>query len=330
MLTSPRWHEAESAATAAVTRDPTSIKALYRRALARRALGKPADALADLNEVLARDPNNAAAAAEMSEVEMEVETARARERSMARAAETAKSQSAEAEAEAAPTAVRPVDVSTPAAAVPSPPAAPPAAPAPTGFAALRKSRDARPAYAGTTDTRMSPPVSSPPSAPSPAVAPTTAPPPPPEAAPTPTAPMPAASTPVAPSAPPRQPSPPPDPASTAPGAGLALLRTLKGTPPQYRRWYLRHYAPGTIARIVAPVLEPDGLGLLLASVGPVGQRGEGDGMGGEEEEKAWTREVIERLKGLPRWRMTVGMLSKGERAAGEAAWAWAGGEGGLV
>jgi hypothetical protein len=81
-----------------------------------------------------------------------------------------------------------------------------------------------------------------------------------------------------------------------------------------------------VARIVAPVLEPDGLGLLLTAVGDAVTANDGDG----DDDKEWTRTLLAGLRTVPRWRMTAAMLSKGEKAAGERAWAAAGGEGKFI
>lgn len=96
---------------------------------------------------------------------------------------------------------------------------------------------------------------------------------------------------------------PPNPSSTAPGAGLALLRKLSALPQPQRSAYLQHYTPEVIAQIVDPVLEPDGLGVLLASIA-------------DSQDDAWARKVILGLKHTRRWKMNMAMLSRAERQLG--------------
>lgn len=128
---------------------------------------------------------------------------------------------------------------------------------PQSFAAMRKSRDARPAYAAPRPVGGSATAPNTPSAQSVApsisttVSPTTA-----DVSTTTTTP------PI-----------PPNPTSTAPGAGLALLRSLSSMPQSHRAAYVRHYAPGIIGTITAPVLEPDSLALLLGAISGVVKSG---------------------------------------------------------
>lgn len=328
------------------------MKASFRRALARRAQGKLPSAAADLRAVLAAEPNNAPAAAELEEVDREIREGRdVAEEPVAAATASAvpavkqEPKPAPAPAAAAPRPAEPKPKPAPFASTSAPKAAPkprpaqrdtslldasfgapkqpsrissivpesardtepePAptapAPAPSSFASLRQARGARPAYAGSgaapllsttaeqdaaaaraTDFLRKPAV---PATPAPAPRPTVA--------------------------------PPPDPTSTAPGAGLALLRALRSLTPVEGQAYLRHYPAANVARITAPVLEPDSLGLVLAALGA-----------GGPQDAEWTREVLSGLRDTPRWRMNAAMLSSAERKAGERAWALAGGEGPL-
>ncbi|KAL1407150.1 hypothetical protein Q8F55_006564 [Vanrija albida] len=336
-----RYAAAEADATRALERGG-GVKASFRRAAARRAQGQLGAAGEDLRAVLAAEPNNAAAAAELEEVEREIRGARdvaevkaapvpappavpaaeAKPAPAAPPAEPAASSSTKPAlppAEPTPTPQRntslldasfgkppptllPEPAPSPSPAAPTPAAPTPAAPA--SFASLRQARS-RPAYAGGP----APPLLSTTVAMDEAAARATG-----FLRKKPQAPAPTPATPAAPSAP-----APPDPASTAPGAGLALLRALAPLPPPQAHAYLRHYAPANVARITAPVLEPDSLGVLLSALGA-----------GTPADAEWTRDVLAGLRATPRWRINAAMLSSAERAAGERAWALAGGQGPLV
>ncbi|WOO84615.1 RNA polymerase II-associated protein 3 [Vanrija pseudolonga] len=344
-----RYPAAEADATRAIERNG-GVKASFRRALARRAQGKLPSAAADLRSVLAAEPNNAPAAAELEEVDREIREGRdvAEEQAAPAPAPAVKQppKLAPVPAAASPAAARSAErkpaavasTSTPAPAPkpqrdtslldasfgaprqpsrissivppsaresdpePAPPA--PAAAASSSFASLRHARGARPAYAGAGSAPLLSTTAEQDAAAARATDFLRKP----------------AAVPVAPPPPPPRPTvaPPPDPTSTAPGAGLALLRALRSLSPAEGQAYLRHYPASNIARITAPVLEPDSLGLLLAALGA-----------GGPEDAEWTREVLSGLRATPRWRMNAAMLSSAERKAGERAWALAGGEGPL-
>jgi tetratricopeptide (TPR) repeat protein len=68
LLKLSRWHEAEVDASTALTLDPTQVKALFRRAQARRQLRKFAGALTDLQELAKLDAQNKPAQALAVEV----------------------------------------------------------------------------------------------------------------------------------------------------------------------------------------------------------------------------------------------------------------------
>ena len=70
-----QWAEADRDCTAALELDGTNVKALYRRALARKGLGKIDEAAADVDRVLAIEPANKPALQLRRDVQLAVEAA---------------------------------------------------------------------------------------------------------------------------------------------------------------------------------------------------------------------------------------------------------------
>ncbi|GMK56955.1 hypothetical protein CspeluHIS016_0307950 [Cutaneotrichosporon spelunceum] len=335
-----RYAEAAADATAALAIDPAHTKARYRRALARRGLGDLDGAAGDLSSVVARG-DNAAAREELAEVYAEmlagsraraagrVESAVDKEKADKERAEQVEqseqveqyeqveSEQAEREMGSAPAQVHAhaealLDQSH------QPPQ--PHQPLPASFAALRGKRT-RPAYAqapavtarspaseqvpsSTKPAAASAPASAVLSVPSPSVSPALAPPAPPGAIPTPA---------------------PSNPASTSPGAGLALLRALRPLSPVQRHAYLWHYPASIVPRILAPTLDPEALGTVLGALDA--GVGTGADASNSAEYRAWAHELMVGLRHTPRWAVNAGMLTRAEREAGERVWAAAGGVG---
>lgn len=74
------YPSAAEAATAALEKDSKNVKALFRRACARNAMGLPEEALTDLKEALSLDPENAAVKAEMVKSKKAITDAKKKEK----------------------------------------------------------------------------------------------------------------------------------------------------------------------------------------------------------------------------------------------------------
>ncbi|WVQ93940.1 hypothetical protein IAU59_001018 [Kwoniella sp. CBS 9459] len=121
-----------------------------------------------------------------------------------------------------------------------------------------------------------------------------------------------------------------DTKSTAPGAGLQLLRYLSPTAsPASNYAILSFYPPGNIPKILGDLLEPDNLGLILLALdkGIQSHLASDDSKSSKSDPEltsgltlSGVREIITGLKKTKRWGMNVAMLSRKEREAGERVW----------
>ncbi|OCF59824.1 hypothetical protein L486_02497 [Kwoniella mangroviensis CBS 10435] len=116
--------------------------------------------------------------------------------------------------------------------------------------------------------------------------------------------------------------------STSPGAGLIFLRHLSSSPTTTsvkHNWQLISlYSPEVLYRILINLLEPDNLGLILIAL-EYGLELDQE-QGGKERVKG----LLDGLKKSKRWKMNYSMLSHQERTVGEKVWRECGGEGGLM
>ena len=103
--------------------------------------------------------------------------------------------------------------------------------------------------------------------------------------------------------------PPTDPRSIAPGAGLALLRTLQASSCTVGWDILALYPTVNVATILGPILEPDTLGLLLAILRV-----------GIDHDMARVKEIMQGLRSAPRIKLNAAMLDSSVSQTGREVW----------
>ncbi|KAK8844629.1 hypothetical protein IAR55_006476 [Kwoniella newhampshirensis] len=325
-----KFHDAERDCSTALSlpSGKGSIKALYRRGLARKGLEKLDEAIQDLEEVLKVEKNNDSVKAELDElIEMKMMKMK-KEAKMPKRPITPPSSTSSQPSSSSTS--RPINQSLPETKQPnggttrldqmtakteSLDIAPEASTLEvttakkdsSSFASLRKSRDVKKkAFVGGSSTNGDGETSNP-SALRTSISP-------PQAG---TSASTATSTFAHPTLPTTL-----DTSSTSPGSGLLLLRHLDSSSPSHNFSLLSLYPPSNVSKILDNLLEPDTLGLILVAL----EYGVSDSTL-EEERKSRVRGILSGLKRTKRWSMNVAMLSKGEKQAGERAWRESDGQG---
>ncbi|CAD6581164.1 MAG: hypothetical protein TREMPRED_002939 [Tremellales sp. Tagirdzhanova-0007] len=332
-----KYKDAEKDCTIALELAAGTIKALYRRALARKGLGRIQDATTDVREILRLESGNEVALAELEELKGLEERGKQGTNAASvpspsrRASASIELLSSSGTGQVYPTpSPTPTPIPTP---TPTPTRVEPTPreasrvleDGPSSFASLRKSRDSRKTFVNaetSVSTLTTGPTHSHPSN-LPPTRPTSSQPSPrpistndgeprmsiPPARPTkPEARIPALSQSV--------PSPPP-PDPDSPGASLILIRQLGTLPPSDAWILISSYPPLTIPRLLAPFLEPDILGKILLALNHAAPI--------EADEQEIVRTMMQALRATSRWKINVAMLSRIERVAGEQAWKSCGG-----
>ncbi|ORX34972.1 hypothetical protein BD324DRAFT_652694 [Kockovaella imperatae] len=297
-----KYEDANRDCTSAIEIQPENLKALYRRSLALKSLGRLDEALRDISLVCKLDRGNAVAKEERKEIRELVEALEKKSQQFKPPQKTppispesrpiAASIEEIVEETSQPTVPsHESSQTTPIQSIPKP-----------SFSDLKRSRAAKPAFTTAKLPAHTPDASKPPI----------------------TTPLHHDILPIASSPAPRLFVPPADPHSTSPGSGLTLLRHL--SPPQLGWTAIQHYPAQNVPIILGPLLEPDTLAQLFSAL-KHGLDGSSDSAVALDEARARILIVMKGLLDLPRWRVNASMLSRSERELGRQVWAQAGGQG---
>ncbi|WWD06006.1 hypothetical protein V865_004091 [Kwoniella europaea PYCC6329] len=339
-----KYQDAERDCTTCLSLEQNNIKALYRRGLARKGLGKVDEAIVDLQQILKIDKTNETVKSELEELENsqrnnEIKKSKPR-RPITPPPVNATSKSTEASIEEIADQTDSIDLSSsssskPKVNIPDTPKEQntPNTSTPSSFASLKQAREGK-KKAFVNGTNVSPTtlnekasISSMPTlsikTPHASVTPTQS------TNPTSSQPQNPLTVPTS-SRPEGESLSLPtdiDINSTSPGAGLIFLRHLSSshttTSVRYNWELISLYSPEVLSKILVNLLEPDNLGLILIALEY------GLELNQEQEEKVRVKGLLDGLKKSKRWKMNYSMLSHQERTIGDKVWKECGGEGGL-
>ncbi|WVQ64641.1 uncharacterized protein L199_002808 [Kwoniella botswanensis] len=338
-----KYQDAERDCTTCLSLEQSNIKALYRRGLARKGLGKVDEAIEDLQQILKIDKTNETVKSELEELldtqrNNEIKKSKPRRPITPPPVNPTTSISTEASIEEIADQTDSIDLSSsssskPKVDIPDTPKEenPPHTSAPSSFASLRQAREGK-KKAFVNGTNVSPSSGSVNNKSSTSSIPT----------PTPSSKsvphtdvqlnsssqpqnLPTVTDPL----PEERPSFPTDIDinSTSSGAGLIFLRHLSSSPTTTsvkHNWELISlYSPEVLSKILVNLLEPDNLGLILIALEY------GLELDEEQGEKERVKGLLDGLRKSKRWKMNYSMLSHQERTIGDKVWKECGGEGGL-